>query len=255
LGVASCSKPSLPESQESPARVTNNAAATKEVSAVIERTIAAHGGRENFKKMQTGVSNLIMTGMPGMPVDVTMDTKEFFDLPARFRRNASATYAGESIQLSYLITPEGSWQRMKNGDWEPNPLPSDHELTAFPSSTFQTLLALAESPEEVELSSMTTTAGKTVTVLRYPSTISGKSGEVLIDPETNLLYGGKKPIYSADSRDFVELNTFCGDYKTIDNVVIPTTLESYRDNKLTMRIVVKEIIFLEHLDASFFRRD
>ncbi|MEM7476827.1 MAG: hypothetical protein AAF483_17730 [Planctomycetota bacterium] len=249
-------QPSLPESDSPTQRQpsTDDADITPDAFDLVERVVLAHGGRENFKKTRIGKSHLNLNGVPGLPAGSTADVKEYFDLPSRFRRDVNATVAGESIAFSYVITERGSWQRIGERDWMPNPDSPSNTPKTFPSSIFDKLLTIAESPEDLTVSLATTPQGKTLFVLRHEFDGHWNS-DLHIDPTTYLMFSSTHPVYSLATEDFVETNTFYKDYKTIDGVVVPMTTEAFQNGKLILRNFAKEISFLDTLDESAFAMD
>jgi hypothetical protein len=225
--------------------------AHQDADAIVEKHIAAIGGREALGKLKTrkatGTATISVQGM-----DLSGPIETFHQAP-----NMQRLYI--SLDLSAMGAPEPMVldQRFDgNAGWTLNSMQGDQPMTGsqlenMKSSTFPSpMLTYKENGTAITALPNETVAGKSLIVLQVaPKT--GTASKVYLDPETYLVVRSVAKVDTPEAGMLEQVNE-PSDYRVVDGVKIP--FKVVQSNPMqTVTFVLKTVEHNVTLDQSMFK--
>lgn len=237
-----------------PARADDQA----ELKTLIDKAIAAHGGKDNITKHKAATWKAkgkveIMGG-----VEFTGD---WYSLKDKFRFNMDMTVMGMALKITQVLNGDKGWTKVSVGgnvvqEMELTKEMVDEGKEEVYASRIQSLEAFAENKPELKVDTIgeMNVQGKPCLGVRVTSK-GHRDVNLYIDKETHLVVKAEHQVkdFQEGGKEYNQ-EYFMSEFKDNDGVKAPSKMIVHRDGKPYLEIEMTEFKHVDSLDDSLFEK-
>src|SRR5262245_5285529 len=219
---------------------------------VVKRAITAHGGETAVGKLRTMRLNAegTMTLVPGQPA-IAFKIEDVWQMPDRYRTSSSFKFMDKDITQTQVIDGESGWSQV-NGRTEDMPKEAIAEMRAQKHAEGQDRLVFL-SDKSFDLTALDDAKVNGQPAAAVLITKKGRRDvKLYFDKATGLLVKREHDVQDPATGALVAQEAVFGDFREKDGVQHWTTITVFRAGNKMIEAKVKEIEFLEKVDAKLF---
>jgi hypothetical protein len=241
-----------PDEWKRPARADSARSANSDAIAIINAAIDAFGGESSFGKANVGRTTMEIDGAFEAGIKGRFTKIDSFKLPGQLRRVVQGKSEGQDVNLTYVFNGEEGWMQINNA--EPVDIPMSGAITqTYPGDSLMAVLSLRSGHVELAVESQQELDGQPVNCVRI--TVDGRyTGNTYFHKQTMLPVASKKFFVDPGTGKMQMLETRYSDYKTIDGLRIPMTIETILNGESASKIKVTEVAFTDTVDPGLFAK-
>ena len=176
---------------------------------------------------------------------------ETFQLPGQMTRHIEGRAQGQDIKLDYVFNGNEGWMQLNGG--APLNVPMTNTITqVFPGGIFKAILSLKSGEFQLSVEPEKRLNNQPAIGIRIEA--DGEWAETIYyHQDTKLVLASFKPLQDADGQSHT-VETYYSDYRKVDGLSIPMSMNTVMDGETTMKVTVTEVTFLETVAPSVFTK-
>jgi hypothetical protein len=227
--------------------------AEDDADTIIDKAVEAHGGEKSFSCWRCGYLKY-QTRISIAPTDVGDATiEDTFQFPGHLKRVVRKGKNGEDIVFVSVVNHGKVWTKFADGSALPSESNKSTDRTQHQFGDFCNLELLTEREAVLTKLGSELIDGKQAIGVRVESDELG-TVDFHFESKTGLLLKSKKTAPDPISGRPAVMESFLSDYKEVQGVRVPMSINGSRDGKAIMNVIILEVKFAEKFEDSTFAK-
>ena len=222
---------------------------------VLAQAIEAHGGMGGLAKAAVGRVVIHITGEYQPKLSGEFDLVDTFDLPGHLRRQVDGKGGGKAFHLLYVCNGDRSWAVAESINGAPvvTEFPLREPVSnIFPYALLSGIGLLRDGKVQLSVKRSFSWDHRPAFVVRVETNGQWFADNVF-DAQTHLLISSIKSLPDINNKgEPVKSETHYTDYKSIQDINVPMTVEMFKQGKPYLTMKVTQVEFVDRLDAHLF---